>query len=74
MNEMSFPAPSQTHPAKGLLGRPGPERTVSPDEIALLRKERDQLAEDVISWETSYDELYKRYEKLRQASIEFKQV
>ncbi|VDD91922.1 unnamed protein product [Enterobius vermicularis] len=67
-------APSQTHPAKGLLGRPGPERTVSPDEIALLRKERDQLAEDVISWETSYDELYKRYEKLRQASIEFKQT
>lgn len=59
---------------KALIGGPGPERIVSPEELSLIQKERDQLAEDVISWETSYDELYKRYEKLRQASLEIKKV
>lgn len=63
---------SQNRSTKVLLGGPGPEKIISPEELALIQKERDQLSEDVISWETSYDELYKRYEKLRQTSLEIK--
>ncbi|VDK23251.1 unnamed protein product [Anisakis simplex] len=55
-----------------LCGGPGPERTLSPDDVAMLMKERDQLAEDVNSLETSYGELFRRYEKLRQTSIDIK--
>ncbi|VDK82451.1 unnamed protein product [Litomosoides sigmodontis] len=55
-----------------LVGRPGPERNLSPDDIAQLLKERDQLAEEVNSLETSYSELFRRYEKLRQTSVEIK--
>uniref|UniRef100_A0A0N5AN59 TACC_C domain-containing protein n=1 Tax=Syphacia muris TaxID=451379 RepID=A0A0N5AN59_9BILA len=67
-------ASNQSRQQKTIIGDPGPERTVSPDELALLRKERDQLAEDVMSWETSYNELYKRYERLKQASLEFRKT
>lgn len=56
------------------LGGPGPERNLSPDDVAQLIKERDQLAEEVNSLETSYSELFRRYEKLRQTSVEIKQV
>uniref|UniRef100_A0A0N5ADR7 TACC_C domain-containing protein n=1 Tax=Syphacia muris TaxID=451379 RepID=A0A0N5ADR7_9BILA len=54
------------------VGGPGPEKVVFPEEIMLIQKERDQFAEEAMSWETSYDELYKRYEKLRQASLEIR--
>lgn len=47
---------------------------ILPEEIALIHKERDQFAEEAMSWETSYDELYKRYEKLREASHEIRRV
>ncbi|VDN43769.1 unnamed protein product [Gongylonema pulchrum] len=51
---------------------PGPDRNLSPDDAVI--RERDQLLEEVNSLETSYCELFKRYEKLRLASIEIKQV
>ncbi|VBB27045.1 unnamed protein product [Acanthocheilonema viteae] len=54
------------------VGRPGPERNLSPDDVTQLLKERDQLAEEVNSLETSYGELFRRYEKLRQTSVEIK--
>ncbi|KAM3717456.1 Transforming acidic coiled-coil-containing protein [Dirofilaria immitis] len=54
------------------VGRPGPERNWSPDDVTQLLKERDQLAEEVNSLETSYSELFRRYEKLRQTSVEIK--
>ncbi|VDK85187.1 unnamed protein product, partial [Onchocerca ochengi] len=54
------------------VGRPGPERNLSPDDVTQLIKERDQLAEEVNSLETSYSELFRRYEKLRQTSVEIK--
>ncbi|CAG9537798.1 unnamed protein product [Cercopithifilaria johnstoni] len=54
------------------VGRPGPERNLSPDDVTQLLKERDQLAEEVNSLETSYSELFRRYEKLRQTSVEIK--
>lgn len=56
------------------VGRPGPERNLSPDDVTQLLKERDQLAEEVNSLETSYSELFRRYEKLRQTSVEIKRV
>uniref|UniRef100_A0A0R3S129 TACC_C domain-containing protein n=1 Tax=Elaeophora elaphi TaxID=1147741 RepID=A0A0R3S129_9BILA len=54
------------------VGRPGPERNLSPDDVTQLIKERDQLAEEVNSLETSYSDLFRRYEKLRQTSVEIK--
>ncbi|KHN82992.1 Transforming acidic coiled-coil-containing protein 2 [Toxocara canis] len=54
------------------FGGPGPERTLSPDDAALLVKERDQLVEEVNSLEASYADLFRRYEKLRQTSIDIK--
>uniref|UniRef100_A0A915CB02 Transforming acidic coiled-coil-containing protein C-terminal domain-containing protein n=1 Tax=Parascaris univalens TaxID=6257 RepID=A0A915CB02_PARUN len=60
--------PDSTRP----YGGPGPERTLSPDDFALIVKERDQLAEDVNSLESSYADLFRRYEKLRQTSIDIK--
>uniref|UniRef100_A0A1I7VR09 TACC_C domain-containing protein n=1 Tax=Loa loa TaxID=7209 RepID=A0A1I7VR09_LOALO len=54
------------------VGRPGPEGNLSPDDVTQLLKERDQLAEEVNSLETSYSELFRRYEKLRQTSVEIK--
>ncbi|VDM47350.1 unnamed protein product [Toxocara canis] len=54
------------------FGGPGPERTLSPDDAALLVKERDQLVEEVNSLEAIYADLFRRYEKLRQTSIDIK--
>lgn len=56
------------------MGKSGPERNLSPDDVTQLLKERDQLAEEVNSLETSYSELFRRYEKLRQTSVEIKRV
>lgn len=56
------------------FGGPGPERTLSPDDAALLVKERDQLVEEVNSLEAIYADLFRRYEKLRQTSIDIKNV
>lgn len=52
----------------------GHERPGLADDFAALARERDQLADEVNSLETSYSDLFRRYEKLRQTSIEIKQV
>lgn len=61
-------------PSRGHSCGLGSDRVFSQSDIALLIKERDQLSEEVNSLELSYCELFHRYEKLRQTSIEIKKV
>lgn len=52
----------------------GPDRALSPENLAEITKERDSLREELKEQENSYFDLLKRFEKLRETCTTLKAV